>query len=151
MTNDAKAIEGHCLCAAVSVRATPVNRKVEACHCTMCRRWAGSAFLGVECRGAVTIEGEEQVIRYRSSEWAERGACRRCGSNLFYRYLPDDHYTFAAGLFPDEALRPLAQEIFFDEKPAYYAFDAGSEKLTGAEVMEKFGFGQPDGGEANPR
>ena len=141
----AERIEGHCLCGAVTVRATPVRRHVEACHCTMCRRWSGLAFLGVQCGSEVEIGGAAHVVRYRSSDWAERGFCGRCGSNLFYRYLPHDSYSLAAGLFPDTALLPLTREIFIDEKPAYYAFDAQSEKLTGPEVMAKFGVGQEDG------
>jgi hypothetical protein len=90
----------------------------------------------------VEIEGEAHVVRYRSSDWAERGFCGTCGSNLFYRYLPLDNYSFTAGLFPDDALLPLSDEIFIDEKPAYYAFDAESEKLTGPEVMAKYGVGE---------
>src|SRR5687768_1813490 len=142
MTDEAREIEGHCLCGAVRVRATPVRRHVEACHCTMCRRWGGIAFVGVQCGSDVAIDGEEHVVRYRSSDWAERGFCGRCGSNLFYRYLPLDNHSFTAGLFADDALLPLSEEIFIDEKPAYYAFDADSEKLTGPEVMAKFGVGQ---------
>lgn len=134
-------IEGRCLCGAVQVRATPLRRQVEACHCTMCRRWNGIAFVGVQCGSAVAIDGEEHVVRFRSSEWAERGFCGRCGSALFYRYLPLDHYGFTAGLFADDAFLPLAEEIFIDEKPAYYAFAGDSDKLTGAEVMDKYGIG----------
>jgi hypothetical protein len=137
-----ESIEGHCLCGAVTVRAAPERRHVEACHCTMCRHWGGAAFLSVQGGNEVEIDGEAQVVRYRSSDWAERGFCGRCGSNLFYHYLPLGTYAFAAGLFPDDALQPLVEEIFVDEKPEYYAFDADGEKLTGAEVMAKFGVGQ---------
>ena len=142
---ESEPIEGHCLCGAVTVRAVPRRRTVEACHCSMCRRWGGSAYLGVQCGSAMEISGEEHVVRYRSSEWAERGFCGRCGSNLFFHYLPLDSYGFLAGLFPDTAFEPLAEEIFIDEKPAYYAFDADGEKLTGAEVRAKFGIGQESG------
>lgn len=141
---DGDSIEGRCLCGAVTVRAVPARRHVEACHCAMCRRWGGGAFLGVQCGSEVEIAGEEHVVRYRSSEWAERGFCGTCGSNLFFRYIPLDNYGFVAGIFPDDALEPLSEEIFIDEKPAYYAFDADSEKLTGAEVMAKFGVGGGD-------
>jgi hypothetical protein len=142
MAGDAERIEGWCLCGAVTVRATPLRRHVEACHCTMCRRWSGIAFVGVQCGGEVEIDGEAHVVRYRSSEWAERGFCGTCGSSLFYHYLPLGTYGFTAGLFPDDALLPLAEEIFIDEKPAYYAFDAGGAQLTGAEALAKYGIGQ---------
>ena len=140
MTTDR--IEGHCLCGAVTVRATPKRLNVEACHCTMCRRWSGLAYLGVQCGSEVEIEGEEHVVRYRSSEWAERGFCGVCGSNLFFHYLPKDTYGLLAGLFPDHALQPLNEEIFIDQKPDYYAFAGDTQKMTGAEVMAKFGVGE---------
>ncbi len=140
MTTDR--IEGHCLCGAVTVRATPKRLNVEACHCTMCRRWSGLAYLGVQCGSEVEIEGEEHVVRYRSSEWAERGFCGVCGSNLFFHDLPKDTYGLLAGLFPDHALQPLNEEIFIDQKPDYYAFAGDTQKMTGAEVMAKFGVGE---------
>ncbi|MFL6729280.1 MAG: GFA family protein [Sphingomicrobium sp.] len=145
MTEQAERIEGRCLCGAVTVRATPVRRHVEACHCSMCRRWSGVAYLGVQCGTDVEFGGAEHVVRYRSSDWAERGFCRRCGSNLFFHYLPKGTYGLLAGLFPDNALEPLAEEIFIDEKPDYYAFAGDAEKLTGAEVMAKFGVGATEG------
>jgi len=135
MGEERKRIEGQCLCGAVSVRARPERAGVEACHCTMCRKWGGSALLSVQCGSDVDIEGDP--VRYRSSDWAERGFCGRCGSSLFYHFIPAGVYAFTAGLFPDDALDPLAEEIFIDEKPAYYSFDANCEKLTGAEVIAK--------------
>jgi hypothetical protein len=146
MADKTERIEGQCLCGAVTVRVTPTRRHVEACHCTMCRRWSGIAFVGVMCGTEVEFAGEDRVVRYRSSEWAERGFCGTCGSSLFYHYLPLGTYGFTAGLFPDEALLPLAEEIFIDEKPGYYAFDAESERLTGAEVTAKYGLGSADRG-----
>jgi hypothetical protein len=141
MADGKERIEGRCLCGAVTVRATPVRRHVDACHCTMCRRWSGIAYVGVHCGSEVEFEGEEHIVRYRSSEWAERGFCGKCGSNLFFHYLPKGTYGVLAGLFPDEALEPLAEEIFIDQKPDYYAFAGTRERLTGAEVMAKFGVG----------
>ena len=146
MAEETKALEGRCLCGAVSLRAMPKRRHVEACHCSMCRRWGGSAYVGVQCGADVEFEGAENIVRYRSSDWAERGFCRRCGSNLFFHYLPAGTYGLLAGLFPDGALLPLSEEIFIDEKPDYYAFAGERERLTGAEVMAKFGFGQDEAG-----
>ena len=141
MARDDGRIEGKCLCGWVTIRATPKRRTVEACHCSMCRRWSGIAYVGVQCGSEVEILGQDNVVRYRSSDWAERGFCGRCGSSLFFHYLPLDSYGFLAGLFPDNSFEPLAEEIFIDEKPDYYAFAGERERLTGAEVMAKFGVG----------
>ena len=146
MAERSERIEGKCLCGGVTVRAAPKRRHVEACHCAMCRKWGGGAYLGVQCGRDVEFEGEEHIVRYRSSEWAERGFCGRCGSNLFFHYLPKGTYGLLAGLFPDDALEPLAEEIFIDEKPGDYAVAGDAEKMTGPEVMAKFGVGDTGGG-----
>jgi len=141
MAEKAERIEGQCLCGAVKVPAVPRRRSVEACHCTMCRKWSGLAYLGVQCGSDVKFLGEENIARYRSSEWAERGFCRTCGSNLFFHYIPEGSYGLLAGLFPNDALEPLSEEIFIEEKPDYYEFAGDAERLTAAEVKAKYGFG----------
>jgi hypothetical protein len=145
MAEEAQRIEGKCLCGAVTLRATPRRRHVEACHCSMCRRWSGVAYLGVQCGTDVEFDGEEHIVRYRSSDWAERGFCGKCGSNLFFNYLPSGTYGLLAGLFDRLDGFRFAEEIFIDEKPDYYDFAGERERLTGHEVMAKFGIGQ-DGG-----
>ena len=142
MIEPEKPIEGRCLCGAVTVRIAPPERHVEACHCSMCRRWGGSAFLSLKGVTDPKLDGDEHVGRYRSSKWAERGFCRSCGSGLYYLYTPKGLYAFAAGLFDDLEGYTLAEEIFVDDKPDYYDFAGERERLTGAEVMAKFGVGQ---------
>lgn len=132
-------LEGECLCGAVRVRMTPADRHVEACHCSMCRRWGGGAYLSLKLVTNPEIEGEEHVVRYPSSAWAERAFCSRCGTHLFYFYKPKSGYSFAAGLFDGADGFELAEEIFIDEKPGYYDFAGERERLTAAEVMAKFG------------
>lgn len=130
-------LEGKCLCGAVRVRMTPPDRHVEACHCSMCRRWGGGAFLSLKLVTDPDIEGAEHVVRYASSDWAGRGFCGRCGTHLYYFYKPRAGYSFAAGLFEGADGFDLAEEIFIDEKPGYYKFAGERERLTGAEVMAK--------------
>ena len=129
------AIRGHCLCGAVSVTATPVRDHLEACHCDMCRRWGGGAYLAVQCATDFTFGGEEHIGRYRSSEWAERGFCTRCGTNLFYHFLPTGSHSFTAGLFDDPGMTRMGEQIFIDEKPPYYSFADDAPAKTGAQVI----------------
>jgi hypothetical protein len=137
MTDETKAIQGHCLCGAVTVTGTPKRPHVEACHCAMCRRWGGGAFVGIQCGEDVRFTGEEHIVRYASSDWAERGFCGKCGTNLFYRFIPANTHSFTAGLFDDLGAMTMSEEIFIDEKPAYYSFAGDAAKKTGAEVIEE--------------
>lgn len=77
---------------------------------------------------------------FRSSDWAERGFCGTCGTHLFYRLLPTGEYILPAGLFQDQTFE-LTNEIFVEQKPAFYEFRNETRKLTGEQVFAQFDSG----------
>jgi hypothetical protein len=93
----------------------------------------------------IRFEGAESIRTYRSSEWAERAWCDRCGTTLYYRLTVEGFgpptYEMALGLFdaPDGFL--LSREIYVDRKPDGFAFAGEHERLTKAEVEARFGAG----------
>lgn len=133
---------GSCLCGAVSLDVTADGYSVAACHCTMCRTWAGGPMLSLESVSSVSIDGEVDVGVYTSSDWAERGFCRRCGTHLFYRLRDGSHYAVPVGLVDHGAPWHFDTQIFIDEKPGFYAFANQTTDMTGPEVFEAFG-GEP--------
>ncbi|MDW3118737.1 GFA family protein [Roseovarius pacificus] len=131
---------GSCLCGAVRFEIATPPETVGACHCTMCRKWSGGIFLGLEVGAdAVTFSGAEEPKTYASSDWAERGFCATCGSSLFYRITApgphQGHYAFGLGTLDDADGIALTSEIFIDEKPDGYSFAGDTTKMTGAEVF----------------
>ena len=110
---------GKCLCGAVRVTARSIETHHNACHCGMCRRWAGSPFFAASAQG-VRFEGEKNVSVYNSSEWAERGFCKVCGSNLFYRLKEPGLYFMSVGIFDEPTQFALSGEIYIDAKPDGY-------------------------------
>ncbi|QLC25728.1 GFA family protein [Parasphingopyxis algicola] len=127
--------QGRCLCGAVTITAKTAGHGVGSCHCAMCRRWGSGPFMDVDCGQDVRIEGEENITRYQSSDWAERAFCRKCGTNLFYRLKEADHHIVSVGLFEPEDEMALKLEVFIDEKPDFYSFAGDAQKLTGAELF----------------
>lgn len=138
------ALTGKCLCGAVTIRITPAQPHIDVCHCAMCRRWGGGPLLTTRLVTDPDIAGLEHVARYASSDWADRGFCRKCGSHLFYHFKPKDGYSFTAGLFDDLAGFTMVEEIFIDEKPCYYDLAGERKRMTGAEVMANFSAGPGD-------
>lgn len=130
--------EGKCLCGAVTVAATAAKNHIGACHCSICRTWSGGPFLAAECGQDVQFSGEDKISVFASSEWAERGFCSQCGTHLFYRLKEGGFYAVSIGLF-DQHDWVLSEEIFVDEKPAFYDFAQDTKKMTGAEVFAQFG------------
>jgi len=59
---------GKCLCGAITFEAHDVEKHFHACHCSMCRKWAGGPGFGVSV-GSLELSGEDQLGVYRSSEW----------------------------------------------------------------------------------
>jgi hypothetical protein len=94
--------------------------------------------MAVDCGTEVEIEGEEHVKVFDSSEWAERGFCSKCGTNLFYRLKQNQAFYMAAGIFTDHSGLIFDHQVFIDEKPDYYEFANETHNMTGAEVFARF-------------
>ncbi|MCM8527850.1 MAG: GFA family protein [Lentisphaeraceae bacterium] len=137
MTTVIKA-SGKCLCGAVEIQTAAMSTNVGACHCNMCRKWAGGPFMAVDCKDDVTISGQEYVSIYNSSEWAERAFCSKCGTHLFYRLKQNNQHIMAAGFFDNESRLDFDHQIFIDEKPEYYSFQNETHNMTGEEVFAMF-------------
>ena len=128
---------GRCLCGAVRFTAEEVQVHHHACHCGMCRRWSGgAAFFGASTKN-VKFEGEENITRFASSAWAERGFCRTCGTSLFYYLKPAKFYSMSVGTFDDQTPFELVREIFIDRKPGGYSFAGDHPRWTEAETIER--------------
>lgn len=136
--------EGGCLCGAVRCRAVLKETNFGVCHCPMCRKWTGSALLGITVPAAnVQWTGEEHIAKRQSSAWGERAWCRECGSSIWFQVTVDGPYAgnveLPVGLFDDANGLTMTNEIYIDYKPDSYAF-AGSDRqvLTRAQCVEKF-------------
>ncbi|GHE22006.1 GFA family protein [Halomonas urumqiensis] len=129
---------GACLCGAVRIAASPKSDKFGACHCSMCRKWGGGPLFAVECEADMQLEGAENVATFGSSEWAERGFCKQCGTHLFYRLKEGGHVAIPVGLLDDHRPWRFAEQIFIDQKPSYYAFADNTRNLTGEEVFAQY-------------
>lgn len=127
-------VTGRCLCGGVKFSAEAETLDVTACHCDMCRRWSAGPFMEVNCKN-VQFEGEDHVGRIRSSDWAERGYCKACGSNLFYHIIGGEDYQLSAGLLDDQTSLQLTMQVFIDRKPPFYEFSNTTKMMTQAEVF----------------
>lgn len=142
------AIEGQCLCGAVAVEMTPPQKHIDACHCGMCRKWAGGPHMGLAMVTDPVFTGEQHITRYASSEWAERAFCKTCGTHLYYYFVPQKSYSFPAGLFDGLEGYAMTMEIFADNKPDYYDFAGEHKRLTEAETMAMFTSAMASGDDA---
>lgn len=107
----ADVLNGGCLCGAVRFCASSAPRKVMNCHCSMCRRHSGAAFMTYALFDAdqVRFNGTPPAD-YRSSAAALRSHCGTCGSPVKFTYdeepgniyLPAGAFDNADWLSPSE-------------------------------------------------
>ena len=135
---------GGCLCGAARFTAKPAH-EADACHCGMCRRWTGGVFLGAHSDD-LAFEDDAAICVYRSSDYGERVFCKTCGTSLAWRMQDGSSAHVPVSAFDDVSGFALAQEIFIDEKPAFYDFANPTRKLTGAEFAAKIEGGQETSG-----
>lgn len=131
---------GQCLCGAVGITVTDPAHDLGACHCRMCRRWTGSAFVTLRVPvPALQIRGADQVRAYRSSSWATRSFCGTCGATLWYRADAGGDYYIAAGLLDDLSGMRLEREIYIDCKPDAFGFAGPTQQMTEAAFLAALG------------
>ena len=138
------ATTGRCLCGAVTYRLAKMPEGFGACHCAMCRRWTGGIELGIRAGpGDISWNGEENVRIYKSSDWAERGFCGICGTNLFWRMTAEGPMrgmtALCAGSLDSLDGLELTEEVFIDAKPSGYAFAGERRRMSEAEILAMAG------------
>ncbi len=138
-----KTKNGSCLCGKVTISIHPEKEVFDACHCGMCRKWGGGPNLTVSGGEKISMTGEEFIQLYSSSDWAERGFCKNCGTHLFYHLKNTHFYNFGVGLFKDMDNFKFETEIYIDSKPSNYEFANSTEKMTEAQVIAMFSSSMP--------
>ena len=93
----------------------------------------------VDCGTDISFNGEEAITVYNSSNWAERGFCKKCGSHLFYRLKESKQHMVPVGLFDDQAHFVFESQVFIDKKPSFYSFSNKTKDMTEAEIFEMYG------------
>jgi hypothetical protein len=124
-------VQGSCLCGAVRWTAEAPFRSMSHCHCSMCRKHHGAAFvtwLASPLEGFRWDAGEDQIHEWRSSERYSRRFCGICGSSL--PWIEGDTFVGLAGSLEGElGIRPQ-RHIFAASKAAWYEITDGLPQVA---------------------
>jgi len=125
---------GSCLCGTVQIEIDG-PKWCAHCHCSMCRRAHGAAFvtwIGVDAGSFRILAGEETLRRYQSSPGAHRSFCAKCGSTLLFeseRWAGEVHVTRAA--FTDPVDLAPHTHAFWDDRADWVHVDDDLRRLGG--------------------
>jgi hypothetical protein len=115
-------LTGGCACGSVRYRLDAVPFDAGYCHCTLCRRSAGSpvlAFATVPRALFMVTRGEPR--RRRSSSFGERWFCGDCGTQLamLVEHQPDTLDFTLGSLDVPDAVQP-GFHLFFGERIRWF-------------------------------
>lgn len=111
---------GGCQCGAVRYRITGALRNPHVCHCRMCQKASGGAFLALaEAAMAQFVWTRGAPAWFRSSEAVERGFCAACGTPMHFRYVGADRIDVALGTLDTPAAVPPEREYGCESRLAW--------------------------------
>ena len=136
----AEQVQGGCLCGAVRFTVTFPTVFCGHCHCSMCRRNHGAAYVTwfAVLRSQLSIDaGSDRLTRYQSSSHGSRSFCSRCGSSLFCvsTHLPDLVDIPLASM--DGPIDRIPEShIYFDDRAPWTIIGDNLSRLGGPSGLE---------------
>ena len=127
---------GGCLCGAIAFEITEAPRSADYCHCRICQRTSGSvltAWVDVGRSAFHCTEGE--ISFYKSSDYAERGFCAKCGSRLIFRQFDGDTVAVACGAFDRPEDFPMSSHCGVESQMPWLKIDDALPRKTSLEAM----------------
>ena len=129
-------VGGSCLCGTVAFECTLTTKWVAHCHCSLCRRAHGAAFVtwaGIPEAQFRLTAGEQAMRWYRSTPEAERGFCTHCGASLLFRSSrwPGEIHVTVANLDGPLDRAPQAH-VFWNAHVDWYVPDDALPKKSPA-------------------
>jgi len=107
---------GGCQCGAVRYSLATAPEESSICHCRMCQKASGQKASGQPFMALARVKREDLTWTrgsptiFKSSNLAERGFCRDCGTPLTYRFLDSEELSVAVGSLDDpRAAAPTVQ------------------------------------------
>jgi len=124
-------IRGSCLCGGVRFEINRAAGPFELCHCSLCRKASGSAFvagLGVLRKDFHLLQGAELIMTYeaplRDKPPPYRTSfCRRCGSPVPDPRSDSRWFEVAAGILDNDPQMRPERHIMVEFKSPWFAIN----------------------------
>lgn len=119
---------GSCLCGSVAFEIHGPLSDVTACHCGQCRKQTGNYWSSAHVADKdLNFLRKDGLKWFASSDFAKRGFCQDCGSNLFWKMNDDDGKTsICVGSIDGKTGLKLGGHIFVKDAGDYYEIAGGS-------------------------
>jgi hypothetical protein len=113
-------LTGGCQCGALRYEWLEKPTHASVCYCRMCQKASGQPFMGLTggkrehlrwTRGTLSI--------FKSSNMAERGFCKDCGTPLTYAFAPHGQISVAINSLDNPEAMPPTRQYGVESKVAW--------------------------------
>lgn len=134
-----KIFEGGCHCGSVRFRLTGPLRQILICHCDDCRKLAGASWASTRAfDDNYEFISDSTLSWYDSSQWARRGFCTTCGSQLFYQLKKETEFSVSVGALDDANGLTIAGQLFMNSHPDWGPIDCSKIPNIHDELLADF-------------
>ncbi len=140
MSERTRGVSGGCLCGAVRFEVDFPTTFFVHCHCTLCQRAHGAAYVswvGVPAAQFRLVAGEGELSHFRSSDHGTRSFCRICGTTLFCR--SDRHprmWDVVAANLDGTPDRTCSGHVYFSDHAPWVDVGDSLPRFGGADGMQ---------------
>lgn len=120
MATSQQTLSGGCQCGAVRYEWLERPRFSSVCHCSMCQKASGQPFMGY-------TGGKREHLRwtrglpsvFKSSNKAERGFCKDCGTPLTYEFAGTGNISVTINSLDDPEAMPPTKQFGIEAKVSW--------------------------------
>ena len=117
---------GSCLCGSVAFEINGPMADAHACHCTQCRKQTGNYWVSSHVADAdLKFIRQDGLGWYASSDYAKRGFCKDCGSNLFWKKNDSHSTSICLGSIDGQTGVRVEGHIYCADSGDYYEISGG--------------------------
>ena len=121
----------NCLCEGIKIKVKGNLRFVSNCHCIQCMKTHGNFAAYTSCEYSDLIFINNKTLKwFKSSKYAKRGFCSKCGASIFFKALGKKDIHIAAGMFNRPVKLKTIANIFTKSKLDYYKLDRNIPKFN---------------------
>ncbi|MGV6826931.1 MAG: GFA family protein [bacterium] len=137
-------VTGSCLCGSVVYQVDKIEPLMAHCHCSMCRKFHGSAFATFgesRVENFHWVKGESMLSAYVADNGTTRKFCSVCGSSLIFiaSDANGEYIEFALGSLDEPIAKRPDAHIFVNYKSDWIALEDDLPKFgegRDSEVVE---------------
>jgi ketosteroid isomerase-like protein len=126
-------LSGGCLCGAMRFAIDGALGPISFCHCSLCRRSSGSAFVASASVSATSFRillGMDVLGDFESSPQNHRVFCTRCGSQLYGRHDTYPIVRVRIGALDGDPGGRCVAHIMTGSKGPWYEINDGAEQFA---------------------